>query len=399
MVHSRKKFIMGGLTEADDIKMTDLSSEDQIIKQVEESDHMEEDQKMVTEVDNIDGNNDETEFDERITPSCDVIPQIQVVDESVFPTAEKESLDLNSQNKIILDVKEDALIFADNSDDTVSIISLKEESTDGLCQNTQQVEDIVSVSSIETGPEIQSNIEAAAADGEAGTGDNSSISGGDQRETSPSPVTMAEEATVASSDDIQPQEDTDTAAREAEEAKRKEEELQRKAEEEAIQKAAAEEEARRKQEAQERAKREEEKKAALEKFDSFDVIGDFVDKENQELARRRREISEVYRPSSTTPFMTDSAPGKEKSELGRELWEAASQGKAGPVKMLLAAGADPNFTVRTGLMSTSSPLVTAACRGHTQVIDSLLEHPNILVNMPVSGGRCHRSDHISDMHI
>lgn len=54
--------------------------------------------------------------------------------------------------------------------------------------------------------------------------------------------------------------------------------------------------------------------------------------------------------------------------------------------MLLAAGADPNFTVRTGLMSTSSPLVTAACRAHTSVIDSLLEHPDILVNMPVSGG-------------
>ena len=139
---------------------------------------------------------------------------------------------------------------------------------------------------------------------------------------------MAEEATVASSEDTQPQEDTDNAAREAEEAKRREEEeLQRKAEEEAIRKAAAEEEARRKQDAEERAKREEEKKKAAleEKFDSFDVIGDFVDKENQELARRRRQEAQETRPSSTLPFMSDSGPGKEKSELGRELWEAASQ--------------------------------------------------------------------------
>ena len=138
---------------------------------------------------------------------------------------------------------------------------------------------------------------------------------------------MAEEATVASSEDTQPQEDTDNAAREAEEAKRREEEeLQRKAEEEAIRKAAAEEEARRKQDAEERAKREEEKKKALEeKFDSFDVIGDFVDKENQELARRRRQEAQETRPSSTLPFMSDSGQGKEKSELGRELWEAASQ--------------------------------------------------------------------------
>ena len=139
---------------------------------------------------------------------------------------------------------------------------------------------------------------------------------------------MAEEATVASSEDTQPQEDTDNAAREAEEAKRREEEeLQRKAEEEAIRKAAAEEEARRKQDAEERARREEEKKKAAleEKFDSFDVIGDFVDKENQELARRRRQEAQETRPSSTLPFMSDSGQGKEKSELGRELWEAASQ--------------------------------------------------------------------------
>ena len=40
-------------------------------------------------------------------------------------------------------------------------------------------------------------------------------------------------------------------------------------------------------------------------------------------------------------------------------------------------------------MSTSSPLVTAACRGHTEVIDCLLEHHDIEVNKPVSGGGPH----------
>ena len=37
-------------------------------------------------------------------------------------------------------------------------------------------------------------------------------------------------------------------------------------------------------------------------------------------------------------------------------------------------------------MSTSTPLVTASCRGHTGVVDTLLEHPETMVNMSVSGG-------------
>ena len=36
----------------------------------------------------------------------------------------------------------------------------------------------------------------------------------------------------------------------------------------------------------------------------------------------------------------------ELTELGRELWAAAGQGKAGSVKMLLTAGADPNYQVK-----------------------------------------------------
>ena len=423
---------MGGLTDTDDIRMTNLDSGEKFTKQVEENDPVEE--TIVMEVDNIEEEHgkviDESEDIENPTPACDLIPEIQVIPvKCLTSTADNDIVNLTDA-----DFKEEAQISAD-SIDTEPIISLK-QSTDNLCQNTQ-VDDVVSVSSSETGTGtgIVTNTEAVESNVKAEAGDNP-ISEGDQRGpgTSPSPVTMAEEATVASSDDNQPQEDTDNAAREAEEAKRKEaeaiqkaaaeeeakrkeeqaiqkaaaeeeakrkeeeaiqkaaaeeeakrKELQRKEEEEAIQKAAAEEEARRKQDAEDSAKREEEK-AAVEKFDSFDVIGDLVDKENQELARRRRETKEVYRPPSVTPLMTDSGPGKEKSELGRELWEAASQGKAGPVKMLLAAGADPNFTVRTGLMSSSSPLVTAACRAHTSVIDSLLEHPDTLVNMPVSGG-------------
>ena len=54
--------------------------------------------------------------------------------------------------------------------------------------------------------------------------------------------------------------------------------------------------------------------------------------------------------------------------------------------MLLQAGADPNHVVRTGLMSTSTPLVTASCRGHTGVVETLLEHHDTMVNMSVSGG-------------
>ena len=44
---------------------------------------------------------------------------------------------------------------------------------------------------------------------------------------------------------------------------------------------------------------------------------------------------------------TPPAAAKEQAELGRELWEAASQGKAAGVRLLLGAGADPNTVVRT----------------------------------------------------
>ena len=383
---------MGGLNDNEETKMSHLDTkngvkEENLSKKIEENSSEEE--KTRTEIctleednatDNLEILNEEIKDGPMATQSPFNVPDIQVIPDESSEAAHQEIPNSQIEN---LDVRTDNI--------EIESITLHQESTDVICEDTR-VDEVVSGSSVETGTGIVTNIEAGEADGGDGieAGDNPILED-DQRgpETSSSPVTMAEEATVASSDDIQPKEDTDNAAREAEEAQRREEEIQRKAEEEAIRKAAAEEEATRKQEAELRAKREEEKKAALEKFDSFDVIGDLVDKENQELARKRRETNAAYRPSSS---MADPGlePGKEKSELGRELWDAASQGKAGPVKMLLAAGADPNFMVRTGLMSTSSPLVTASCRGHTSVIDSLLEHPDILVNMSVSGGKTSR---------
>ena len=162
-------------------------------------------------------------------------------------------------------------------------------------------------------------------------------------------------------------------ADEAEKRKREEEvERKRLEEEEERQKA---EEARRAEELSAQKAAQEKEAARLEKFDSFDVIGSLVDRENQEeLSRARRE--------KTAPVLT----GPEAAELGKELWEAASQGKAGAARMLLQAGADPNFSLRTGLMSSSSPLVTAACRGHSEVVSCLLDHPATDVNCPVSGG-------------
>ena len=160
--------------------------------------------------------------------------------------------------------------------------------------------------------------------------------------------------------------------RRVEEERKREEDLKRAAEEEA--KRAAEEARVAADEAQK-----------LEEFDSFDVIGELVDKENKELARQRREASS-QRKAKISNLDSSLVGGKEKAELGKELWEASNAGKAGPVRMLLQAGADPNFIFRTGLMSSSSPLVTASCRGHSSVVTCLLESPHTDVNLPVSGG-------------
>ena len=343
-------------------------------------------------------------------------------------------IDRNSSDVIVTKDDHFENAFGQNTD-----MQLK-QSTESFCVDTQ----VTVVSS------AISDIEAAGEDSGTRPEDNlSPILSGDQPQSCYSPVTMAEESTVAPDSINQEEQETklkaekeaeaeaaaaaakaaeeETKARvEAEEKAKAEEEAKLKAEAaaaakaeeeakarvEAEQKAKAEEEAKAKAEEEARAKaaeesrlqaekerkrkeeeaklkaEEEASKAALETFDSFDVIGDLVDKENQEQARQRRDraTSAVYKSSSTLVVDNSLMQGKEKSELGKELWEASSQGKAGPVKMLLQAGADPNFIVRTGLMSTSSPLVTASCRGHTNVIDSLLEHPDLSVNMAVSGG-------------
>lgn len=122
----------------------------------------------------------------------------------------------------------------------------------------------------------------------------------------------------------------------------KEDEAKKIAEEEAG--AKAEEEKRRLEEEKrlsfEEMKRKAEEEAAQETYDSYDVIGEFVDKDNQELARQKREreaaaAASCYNLTSPSPTPTTSTfpmdnslmPGKERTELGKELWDAASQGK------------------------------------------------------------------------
>ena len=65
---------MGGLTDTDDIRMTNLDTEEQFTKQVEENDPVEE--TIAMEVDTI---IDESEDIESPTPARDLIPEIQVI--------------------------------------------------------------------------------------------------------------------------------------------------------------------------------------------------------------------------------------------------------------------------------------------------------------------------------
>merc|ERR1712012_524553 len=120
---------------------------------------------------------------------------------------------------------------------------------------------------------------------------------------------------------------------------------------------------------------------SLEKWDSVDIIGDLVDQENREIAKRQAELY-TQRPVAQ---VTTKTP-EELEQLSEDLWVAASQDRAAPAKILLDSGADPNALKRTGLMSTSTPLVVAACKGRTNVIMTLLQHKRTKVNMTVSGG-------------
>lgn len=115
-------------------------------------------------------------------------------------------------------------------------------------------------------------------------------------------------------------------------------------------------------------------------------MGEFVDAENKEIARRHADLQRKNQEFSSSPFLNSSPSALDSSQLSCDLWEAANRGRADTTRLLLASGADPNRLKRTGLMSTSTSLVVAACKGHTGVVTALVEHPTTDVNATVSGG-------------
>lgn len=76
---------------------------------------------------------------------------------------------------------------------------------------------------------------------------------------------------------------------------------------------------------------------SLEKWDSVDIIGDLVDQENREIAKRQAELY-TQRPVAQVTTKTL----EELEQLSEDLWVAASQDRAAPAKILLDSGADPN---------------------------------------------------------
>ena len=148
---------MGGLTDSDDIRMTNLdSSEEQFMKQVEEendSDPMvSEDSEIKEDHDKVIGEAEEIESP--TMPTSDIIPEIQII-----TPADNASLNSQNENVVDIDVNQESQISADTIDADESIIS-HEESTNGFGQNTQEVDDVVSVSSIETSEIVTNIIEA-----------------------------------------------------------------------------------------------------------------------------------------------------------------------------------------------------------------------------------------------
>ena len=152
-------FMMGGL-DTDDIRMTNLDSQEQFIKQVdEENDPVEvptitEDDGTTNDHDNDKVVGEAVEVENPTPEISDIIPEIQII-----TAVDEESQ--NSENENVVDVndKDETQLSADTIDVDQSTISQEEESTNGFGQNTQEVEDVVSVSSIETS-EIVTNIEA-----------------------------------------------------------------------------------------------------------------------------------------------------------------------------------------------------------------------------------------------
>ena len=94
-------------------------------------------------------------------------------------------------------------------------------------------------------------------------------------------------------------------------------------------------------------------------FGGVDIIGEFVDAENKEIARRHADLqrkNQVLQPladfslllpqefSGSSPLININST-LDSSQLSCDLWEAANCGRADTTKLLLASGADPNRLV------------------------------------------------------
>ena len=150
--------MMGGLTDTDDIRMTNLDSQEHFIKQVDEENDPVEDPTITEDGDTTDDHarvvGEDVEVENPTPEISDIIPEIQII-----TAVDDESLNSENENVVDVNVKDETPMSADTIDVDQSTISQEEESTNGFGQNTQEVEDVVSVSSIETS-EIVTNIEA-----------------------------------------------------------------------------------------------------------------------------------------------------------------------------------------------------------------------------------------------
>ena len=99
-----------------------------------------------------------------------------------------------------------------------------------------------------------------------------------------------------------------------------------------------------------------------DEYGNADVMRDFVDAENREIARRhadlqrKNQVDQQHRKPmpcflpqefSSSPLINfnPSPSCVDSSQLSDDLWEAASAGRADTTRLLLASGADPNLLV------------------------------------------------------
>ena len=100
-------------------------------------------------------------------------------------------------------------------------------------------------------------------------------------------------------------------------------------------------------------------------------MGEFVDAENKEIARRHADLqrkNQVHRvfahfplelfpqEFSASPLISSSPVPLDSSQLSCDLWEAANSGRADTTRLLLASGADPNRLVPKTLRTCCTPL-------------------------------------------